>query len=192
MVRHVTLWLRGVVGVVSLAALSMLVLVLPSAGRAVVNIEGVTQTALPDFDSRAKVAPTADQLAAANALGADVSWNRFGAVSSISKAGAFIATGLQAPDAVSAARKWLDANKALFKLDSTDSLAAVATEPFQGTTNDYAIVFQQVADGVASTDGLATVALVGSKDAGWNVAYASSSLTGGSTEATGFSCVRMG
>jgi hypothetical protein len=184
--RHVTPRLRGLLlGVVILAALSMLALVLPSAGRAVVNIEGETPAALPDYDSRASVAPTADQLAAANALGADVSWNRFGAASSVSKAGAFITKGLQAPEAVSAARKWLDANKALFKLDSTDSLAAVATEPFRGTTNDYAIVFQQMADGVASTDGLATVALVGSKDAGWNVAYASSSLTGGSTEATG-------
>ena len=60
-----------------------------------------------------------------------------------------------------------------------------STQPFRGTTNDYAIVFRQVADGVASTDGVATVALVGSKDAGWNVIYASSSLTGGSTDATG-------
>src|SRR5262249_12387428 len=126
-----------------------------------------------------------DQLAAASALGADVSWNRFGTASSVSKAGAFITKGIQAPDAVSAARKWLDDNKALFKLDSTDSLAAVATEPFRGTTNDYAIVFQQVADGGASTDSLAIGALVGSKDAGWNVAYASSSLAGGSTDTTG-------
>jgi hypothetical protein len=77
------------------------------------------------------------------------------------------------------------ANKALFGLDSTDNLAAVTTQPFIGTNNDYAIVFRQVADGVASTDGVATVALVGSKDTGWNVTYASSSLTGGSPDATG-------
>ena len=93
--------------------------------------------------------------------------------------------GLQAPDAVSAARKWLAANKALFKLDSTDSLADATAQPFRGTTNDYAIVFKQVADGVVSSDGVATVALVGSKAGGWNVTYASSSLTGGSTDATG-------
>ena len=86
---------------------------------------------------------------------------------------------------MSAARNWLAANKALFGLDSTGSLAAATTQPFVGTTNDYAIVFRQVADGVASTDGVATVALVGSKADGWNVAYASSSLTGGSTDATG-------
>ena len=139
------------------ATLSGLALALPSAGRAFVNIEGHTPVPLPDYDSRASVAPSADQLAAANALGADVSWNRFGVASSVSKGGAYVAKGLQAPDAVSAARQWLDANKALFRLDSTDSLAVATTQPFVGTTNDYAIVFRQVADGVASTDGVATV-----------------------------------
>jgi hypothetical protein len=49
----------------------------------------------------------------------------------------------------------------------------------------FAIVFRQQADGVTSTDGVATVAVVGSKADAWNVLYASSSLTGGSTEATG-------
>jgi extracellular elastinolytic metalloproteinase len=167
------------------AVLMVAALALPAAGRAVVNIEGHTPAPLPDFDSRAAVAPTAHQLTAADALGADVSWNRFGVASSVSKPGNYLAKGLQAPDAVSAARQWLDANKALFRLDSTDSLAAATTEPFIGTTNDYAIVFRQQADGVASTDGVATVAVVGSAADGWNVVYASSSLTGGSTEATG-------
>src|SRR6059058_4056420 len=167
------------------AVLLVAALAVPATGRAVVNIEGHTPAALPDYDSRASVAPTADQLSAASALGADVSWNRFGVASSVSKTGNYLATGLQAPDAVSAARRWLDANKALFRLDSTDSLAAATTEPLTGTTNDYAIVFRQVADGVASTDGVATVAVVGSKVDGWNVVYASSSLTGGSAEATG-------
>src|SRR5262249_16745910 len=127
MVRHTGPRASGLlVGVVIVAALSLLALVVPSAGRAVVNIEGQTPEALPDYGPRASVAPTADQLAAASALGADVSWTRFGTASSVSKAGGFITKGLQAPDAVSAARKWLGANKALFKLDSTDSLAAVA------------------------------------------------------------------
>src|SRR5262249_36810601 len=170
----------GIVATVCIVAMAV-----PSAGRAVVNIEGHTPVPLPDYDSRASAAPTADQLAAANALGADVSWNRFGAASSVSNNGNYVTKGLQAPDAVSAARQWLDANKALFRLDSTDSLAPVTTQPFRGTTNDYAIVFRQVADGVPSTDGVATVALVGSKDAGWDVVYASSSLTGGSTDVTG-------
>ena len=186
MVRHSSRQPRGLLlCVVLVTALSMLALALPSAGRAIVNIEGHTPQALPDYDSRASVEPTADQLAAANALGVNVDWNRFGVASSVSNTGNYVTKGLQAPNAVSAARKWLDANKTLFKLDSTDSLAAVTTQPFTGTTNDYAIVFRQVVDGVASTDGAATVALVGSKDAGWNVTYASSSLTGGSTDATG-------
>src|SRR5580765_3447368 len=145
MVRHSSRQPRGLLlCVVVVTALSMLALALPSAGRAIVNIEGLTPQALPDYDSRASVEPTADQLAAANALGVDVSWNRFGAAASVSNAGGYVSKGIQAPDAVSAARKWLEANKALFKLDSTDSLAVAASEPFRGTTNDYAIVFKQV------------------------------------------------
>jgi extracellular elastinolytic metalloproteinase len=171
--------------VAMLTVLAVAALAFPATGRAVVNIEGHTPAPLPDYDSRASTAPTADQLAAANALGADVSWNRFGAASAVSNNGKYVTGGLQAPDAVSAAREWLEANKLLFKLDSTESLAAVTTEPLVGTTNDYAIVFRQQADGIASTDAVATVALVGSEDAGWDVVYASSSLTGGSTDPTG-------
>ena len=176
---------RGLSLCAVMAVLSTLALALPSAGRAVVNIEGHTPAPLPDYDSRASAAPTADQLAAATALGVDVSWNRFGVASAVSNNGAYITKNIQASDATSAARAWLDANKLLFKLDSTASLVAVDTRPLIGTTNDYAIVFHQQADGVTSTDGVATVAVVGSKDAGWNVAYASSSLTGGSADATG-------
>src|SRR5262249_29064935 len=175
----------GRFGLALFVVLWLIALALPAASTAVVNIEGQTPEPLPDFDARASVAPAADQLAAARALGADVSWNRFGVASAVSRNGNYVTRGLQAPDAVSAARKWLDANKELFRLDSTDSLAVATTQPLVGTTNDYAIVFHQVADGVASTDGFPTVALVGSKADGWNVVYASSSLTGGSTDATG-------
>src|SRR3954469_12694195 len=77
-----------------------LALALPSAARAIVNIEGVTPEQLPDFDSRASVEPTAEQLAAADALGASVSWNRFGVASSVTRNGNYLARGLQAPDAV--------------------------------------------------------------------------------------------
>jgi extracellular elastinolytic metalloproteinase len=172
-------------GAVIITVLSILALSLPAAGQAVVNIEGVTPEQLPDYDSRASVAPSAVQVAAANALGADVTWNRFGVASSVSNSGAYVSKGIQAPDAISAARKWLDANKVLFGLDSTESLVAVTSQPFVGTTNDYAIVFRQMADNLTSTDGVASVALVGSKESGWNVTYASSSLAGGSTDATG-------
>jgi hypothetical protein len=175
---------RGQLSVVVFAILAFLALAVPSAGRAVVNIEGYTATPLPDFDSRASVAPSADQLAAAKSLGARVDWNRFGVAASVSNNGTYVTKGVQGTDAVSAARQWIDAHKALFGLDSANSLVAVTTKPFVGTTNDYAIVFRQVVDGIATTDGDVTVALVGSKDAGWNVVYASSSLTGGSTAGT--------
>ena len=56
---------RGLSLCAVLAVLSTLALALPSAGRAVVNIEGHTPAPLPDYDSRASAAPTADQLAAA-------------------------------------------------------------------------------------------------------------------------------
>ena len=112
---------------VIITALSILALTIPAASQAVVNIEGVTAEQLPDYDSRASVAPSADALAAANALGADVSWNRFGVAQSVSNDGGFVTKGLQAADAASAARKWLAANKALFGLDSTDSLVAVTS-----------------------------------------------------------------
>src|SRR6476620_8243226 len=79
-----TLWFTAGAFAVLLAA----ALALPSAARAVVNIEGQTPVPLSDYDSRASVAPTADQLAAASASGADVSWNRFGVASSVSKGGA--------------------------------------------------------------------------------------------------------
>jgi extracellular elastinolytic metalloproteinase len=165
--------------------LSTLALALPSAGRAVLNLEDVTQEQLPDFDARDSVAPTTAQLDAANALGASVGWNRFGVASSVIKRGGYVATGLQGDDAASAARSWLDSNKALFRLDSTDALVADAARPLVGTSDDYAVVFRQQADGVASTDGFVTASVVGSKEMGWNIAYISSSLTGGSTAATG-------
>ncbi len=177
--------LRGQLSVVVLAILACFALAFPSAGRAVVDIEGQTPTPLPNFDSRASVAPSAAQLAAAHALGAKVDWNRFGVAASISNEGRYVTKGVHAPDAVSAARKWIESNRALFGLDSTSSLVAVTAQPFVGTTNDYAIVFKQVVDGVASTDGAVTVALVGSKRAHWNIVYASSSLAGGSTTTTG-------
>src|SRR6476620_12753368 len=93
---------RGLSLCTVIAVLSVLALVLPSAGRAVVNIEGHTPAPLPDYDSRASAAPAADQLAAASALGADVSWNHFGVASAVSNNGKFVTKGIQATDAASA------------------------------------------------------------------------------------------
>ena len=111
---------RARICAVLLIACSAIVLAVPSAGRAVARIDGVQADELPNFDSRATVAPGAAQLAAASALGASVSWNEFGAAGSVLEHGGYVATGIEATDAASAARAWIDANKALFKLDSTD------------------------------------------------------------------------
>jgi extracellular elastinolytic metalloproteinase len=163
---------------------SAVALIAASSGRAVAHIEGLQARELPNFDARESVAPSRGQLAAARALDARVSWNRFGAAGSVIRYGGYLATGLEAPDAASAARAWVDANKVLFKLGSTDVLAVETARPLAGTTNDYAVVFQQQAKGVESTDGFVSVSVVGSRVAGWKIVYASSSLTGG-TVATG-------
>ena len=51
--RRVLLLCAGIV-----ATLSVVAAAIPSAGRAVVKIEGQTPAPLPDYDSRASVAPT--------------------------------------------------------------------------------------------------------------------------------------
>src|SRR3954468_20349019 len=169
------------VRVLPLLAVLFALLALPSTGGAVGNIEEVTPQALPDFDSRATVEPSADQLAAAKALGASVSWNQFGSAASVVKLDGFVASGIAAPDAVAAARQFLNDNAILFKLGSASSLEVMTSSPLVGTTNDYAVVFRQTSGGLSSLDGLVTLSVVGTAKAGWKVAYASSSLTGDNT-----------
>src|SRR5918997_1275667 len=65
------------------------------------------------FDRRGAVAPTTSQRAAAERLGARVSWGRFGAPRSVFKADGWLAEGLTGtPEA--AAREFLRRNAALF------------------------------------------------------------------------------
>jgi extracellular elastinolytic metalloproteinase len=157
---------------VYVVALALIALATPSLAGAVGNIEGVTPQHLPDFDSRDTVAPSQEQLTAAAALGAEVRWNQFGTPSSVIKFGGTLASGISAPDAATAASRWLVANSTLFKLSSADSLAVLSAAPLVGTTDDYAVVFQQ------RSDGIVTVSVVGSAKTGWKILYASSSLTG--------------
>ena len=166
-----------------LAAFAAAALALPSLSSGIVSISE-RPSELADFDSRSDAQPTAAQLAAANALGAKVEWNRFGMPSSVLKYGGYVATGLQGPDAASAATQWLDSNAPLFRLSSTDSLQLWSSTPFRGTDDAYAVSFRQGTDGIASTDGIVTVGIIGSSEAGWKLVYASSSLSG-SGEATG-------
>jgi extracellular elastinolytic metalloproteinase len=153
------------------------VLFAPATARAVVHIEN--DSSMPaEFDSRtARVAPTAAQRAAANSLGASVTWNRFGTPASLTKHGGFLTSGVQGTNAAAAARSWLGANRGLFGLQSAADLALVADNPLRGSKG-HAVNFRQVFGGLPTAEGgLVTVGLTGSAAAGWNVAYASSSLT---------------
>jgi extracellular elastinolytic metalloproteinase len=180
MLDHSRGWRRGL----PVVALLMILLAVPATGGAVANIEEVTPQYLPDYDSRDTVAPSDDQLAAAAALHATVDWNQFGTPSSVLKFGGYVASGISAPDAAAAARQFLGANATLFKLQSPDSLQVLTAAPLVGAPSDYAVVFQQASGGLASMDGLVSVSVVGNAKAGWNIAYAASSLTGDNT-ATG-------
>jgi hypothetical protein len=161
---------------VLLGVLTLAVLALPSAGFAIVDLNG--DEGLADLDTRTGTAvPTSVQLDAAHALGATVAWNRFGTPSSIYNLHGNLATGIQAPDAVAATRAWLQDQKSLFRLGSSDSLALLGSARLVGS-DARAVTLAQRFDGVlAVPDGVVTVAVTGSRADGWNVTFASSTLT---------------
>ncbi|MCA1593627.1 MAG: M36 family metallopeptidase [Acidobacteria bacterium] len=120
---------------------------------------------LPDLDNRAgRLTPTAEQLALVNSLGAKAEWNKFGTVQTMLKYGGFLATGLSG-DPVSAAREWIRANRALFRLSdqSVTNLELVS----DGTTphsSAHAVLFRQRFGNLVPTqDGLINVAIVNGK-----------------------------
>jgi hypothetical protein len=145
------------------------------------------QTELPDIDIRTGVVPPmAAQVAAADQLGADVtvSWNQFGTPSSLYNLEGNLANDLAGEDAVAAARSWLEGNKGLFRLDSAADLELVRDTSLVGGAG-HAVLLGELFEGVlAVPDGLVTVAVTGSAAQGWDVTYASSSLTGSDTIAT--------
>ena len=160
------------------ASAGALALLVPSSGLGVVqlSLDGADDDA---FDSRtATLEPTAAQRAAAAALGAEVLWNRFGTPQSVVRHGGYLGDAVAAADAESAARRWLEANATLFGLESTDSLELGSAVPLGGS-GAHAVVFGQRIGGLAAApDGVVSVGLTGSAEAGWRIAYASSSLTG--------------
>ena len=169
----------------TIVVLASLALTASSSSFGAGNIPEIHQQEFADFDSRtATVGPTDAQLAAVEALGATALWNEFGTPQSLIKHGGFLATGIDARDAVTAARAWIGANTALFRLSSADGLALVRDTQLDGT-DGHAVLFAQEFDGVrAGPDGLLTVAVTGTAEAGWKVAYASSTLTGDETLAS--------
>ena len=111
---------------VSLAATVVAGLVVFACGgrrRSPPTRRSTAPAALPDRDTRTgQIRPAAAQRADARALGARVNWNRFGTPSSLVDPGGALATGVRGATPAAAARAWLDANAALFRLDSADGL----------------------------------------------------------------------
>ncbi|HEX6206962.1 MAG TPA: M36 family metallopeptidase [Actinomycetota bacterium] len=155
------------------------VLVVPTQASAVVLIDGLGGGEPEPLDARTAVLqPTADQLAAAEALGATVRWNRFGTPQSLIRYGGPLASGVRGADAETAARGWLATNAGLFGLDGTDALELDAAVPLRGT-DAQVLVFRQRIDGVlVSPDGILTLGVKGSARSGFDVVHASSSLVG--------------
>ncbi len=160
--------------VLALAGLSVLALTLVSSSLAVVQIQG-QHPGLRDFDARARVAPTKAQLEAARSLHGHVSWSSLGTPASVIHYGGYLATGVTAPSAGSAAASWLAAHKQLFRLRSVSHLRLETSAPLRGS-RVHAVSFRQTFDGVLSADGVVTVTVVKAKHS-WKVVYASSSLT---------------
>jgi extracellular elastinolytic metalloproteinase len=182
MARH-----RGVATsrrVLLLTVFACLVLLAPSAGQAVTDIPEIHGDTAPAVDTRTtSVAPTAAQEAAAARIGGELRWNEFGTPQSLVEHGGFIARGIEADSAAAAARSWLDANKALFRLSSLASLEVESDVELAGS-DGHAVVFHQTLGGLtASPDGVLVVGVVGTAKRGFDVAYVSSRVTGDTTVA---------
>lgn len=135
---------------------------------------------LADLDTRLAapaLAPTVTQLDLVDRLDATVRWTRFGTAQSLVRHGEFLATGVAGADPVAAARAWLDDHRALYRLDSLDQLEVDRSVAL--TEDAHVVVFRQRIGGLrVAPDGVASIGLVGSPEAGWSVAYASSTLVG--------------
>ncbi|HEX8649767.1 MAG TPA: M36 family metallopeptidase [Pyrinomonadaceae bacterium] len=128
-----------------------------------------------DFDARVgKIAPTSAQLAIVSNLGAEARWNRFGTPHSLIKHGGFLATGLSG-DAVTAARNWIRANRALFRLsDQSVTRLELLNDSRMARSDGHAVIFRQRFGNLAAAqDGMVTVGITNGK-----VAYVSSSIVG--------------
>ena len=139
-----------------------------SGGRADIEVEGTP------------VAPTTEQRAIVQSLGAQVEWNRYGTPSSLIRAGGYLATGVAGDSAVEAARGWLSANRQVLRLSSLDGLE-LDSDAKLTQSDGHAVSFRQTfGDLEASEGGLVTVGLT-PDGAAWNVASVSSTITGDET-----------
>jgi extracellular elastinolytic metalloproteinase len=168
---------RAVLGL-SVAVLSM-AFFLPGAAVSQVPVQVEESEVFPhvddDFDARVgSVAPSAEQQAIVSALGAHVTWNRFGTPQSLIKYGGFLATGLST-EAEQGARQFVEANSALFRLSQQEAAALeLLNDSPMARSSGHAVIFRQRFGELASgQDGLITVGITGGK-----VAYVSSSAAG--------------
>ena len=135
---------------------------------------------LADRDVRkGEIRPTAAQRADARDIGAQVAWNQFGTPSTLVDAGGALATGVRGATPEAAARAWLDANKALFRLDSAKGFELLSDNALAGDAG-HAVTLRQTVGGLAAGGGgLLTIGLA--RQDGWKVVSASGTVHGDST-----------
>jgi extracellular elastinolytic metalloproteinase len=167
--------------VVMVAALALLA---PSPAFGQFQVDGDDHEGdLADVDTRrASIAPSQAQLDAVADLDAVARWTDFGTAQSLIRHGGFLAEGIQASSAADAALEFLEANRSLYRLSSTAGLEVETVAPVGA--KGRVVVLRQTVEGLpVSPEGAASVGLVRS-DAGWKVAYASSTLVGSDELAT--------
>jgi extracellular elastinolytic metalloproteinase len=159
----------------SILAAAVCALLAPASALAVGDVHEHASSSGGNFDSRsATVAPTPEQRATVAELGASASWNRFGTPASLRADDGWLAEGL-GDDAVAAARAFVAANAALFRLSSQSagSLELVNDVVLPGTDAHAVLFRQRFGDLAAVQDGLLAVGVSEGR-----VAYASSSIAG--------------
>jgi hypothetical protein len=151
---------RGTRIATALALAALAVLATTSSSSAYVFIPEIDNDVqeFVDVRSTSAVPPSTEQLAAVERLGATVTWSRFGTPQSLIKYGGFLATGIDAAGSVQAARTFLDANAALFALDSSADLEVVraVARGEQG----HIVILRQRFGGLTANDGLVSLGLV--------------------------------
>jgi extracellular elastinolytic metalloproteinase len=158
------------------AAVAALALLVPASAFGQFQVDG-PEGGPADLDKRtASIAPSQAQLDAVADLGAVARWTDFGTAQSLIRHGGFLATGIQADSAADAALAFVDANRLLYRLDSTAGLEVATVAPLGA--NGRVVVLRQTVNGLpVSPEGAASIGLVRSAS-GWKVAYASSTLVG--------------
>jgi hypothetical protein len=161
---------------VALAGLALAVAI-PSSGLAAANIPEVSGDRAGDFDARTgRTAPTAAQKALVRKLGATATWNRFGTPQTLMGRKGYLSSSVEGRTAIGAARAWMSANRALFRLRSTDGLRVGSTTRL-GKLGRAVTLRQRVGGVTVLPEGLVTIALRKGASS-WRIVSVSSSLVG--------------